>query len=497
MNTSSAKAALLLCLVPVFLILVSCVSSGGGVSPENDVPSESVTPEKQAADISALLPEPQAPDTAATTSPLNETQSILSAVAESLARRDFPAALALFDLIREEDAAKTEIQLLRASTLNSAGRPAEARAAAEGIISREPDNTGALLVLADSAALESRDRERRAFLEQIIKLDPKNTRALTDLGNIALRAQSLGIAARYFDQALSADSTYGEALVGRAIVYRYNREPKQAEQFFNRAVNLYPRWASPLHERARLYKGAGFTREALEDLDAAKRLEPDNYWINVDRGTALVELNRKQEALDEFKQVIAADPDNFLAYVYSAGIKDELGDYEGAERDYATLIKLRPEYYFAFEGLGMIKMRKHQWAEARDAFLSAYRQAPKEYSYALLAAVNWMRAGRPDDPKQFLSQVLRTVPRESLEYTMLRLFHDMNGDMNAAIKADSEKNLDTKARMIFYLANYYDIRGNKSLADKYFLQVQELNRVATPEWRINEWFLEERGLKVF
>jgi predicted Zn-dependent protease len=142
-------------------------------------------------------------------------------------------------------------------------------------------------------------------------------------------------------------------------------------------------------------------------------------------------------------------------------------------------------------------MRNRQWAEARDAFLEAYKQAPKEYAYALLATVNWMRAGKPSDPKQFLAQVLRTAPRDSLEYAMLRLFHDMNGDLNAATAADNEKNLDTKARMIFYLANYYDIRGNKTLADKCFLQVQELRRTATPEWRLNEWFLEERGLKAF
>jgi hypothetical protein len=80
---------------------------------------------------------------------------------------------------------------------------------------------------------------------------------------------------------------------------------------------------------------------------------------------------------------------------------------------------------------------------------------------------------------------------------MLRLFHDMNGDMNVAVMADSEKNFDARAKMIFYLANYYDIQGNKTLADKYFLQVQELNRIAMPEWRLNEWFLEERGLKAF
>jgi tetratricopeptide (TPR) repeat protein len=493
MNTSSARGDLFLSVVSALFILASCASSGTVIAPGSGE-------EEPAAHNLELPREQQPPDTPASVllpAPEKNTQSTLRAIAETLACRDYPAALALFDEIGPEDAAKVEIQLMRASALNSAGRPADARTVTEGIIALTPDDTDALLILADSAALEGKSRERRTLLEQIIKIDPKNTRALTDLGNIALQAQSLRTAANYFDQALSADSTYGGALVGRAIVYRYNHEPRRAEQLFNRAVNLYPRWASPLHERARLYKGAGFTQDALEDLDAAKRLEPDNYWITVDRGAALVELNRKQEALEEFNRAVSMDPDNFLAYVYSAGIKDEFGDYGGAEQDYTTLIKLKPEYYFAFEGLGMIKMRNHQWTGARDAFLDAYKQAPKEYTYALLAVVNWMRAGRPTDPRQFLAQVLRTVPRNSVEYTMLRLFHDLSGDLNAAAVIDNEKNLDAKARMIFYLANYYDIRGNKNLADKYFLQVQELNRAATPEWRINEWFLEERGLKVF
>jgi hypothetical protein len=51
--------------------------------------------------------------------------------------------------------------------------------------------------------------------------------------------------------------------------------------------------------------------------------------------------------------------------------------------------------------------------------------------------------------------------------------------------------------MLYYLANYYDIRGNKNLADKYFLQVRDLNQKAVVEWRLNEWTLEQRNLKAF
>jgi len=420
------------------------------------------------------------------------TQAILTEVSRLVARREYTAALDLFDKLDKSASQTAEIQLLRASVLNSAGRPADARAIATGISSRNPNNIDALLVLAASAAIEGKDREQRTTLEKVIKLDPKNIKALSDLGYIALRAQSLRTAAGHFDKALALDGNYREALVGRAIVYRYANNPRRSEQLLSKAIQLNPQWAEPLNERARLYKGAGFPEDALKDLDAAKKLEPNNYWVSVDRAATLIELNRKPEALKELDHAIALSPNTFLAYIYRAGIKDESGDYQGAEQDYAVLIRLKPDYYFAAEGLGIIKMRNKQYVEARDAFLAAYKQAPKEHHYALLAAINWMRAGRLTDPKQFLAQVLRTVPRDTPDWYLLRLYHDLAGDSDVADKANKEQNLDTKSKMLFYIAHYYDIRGNKTLANNYFSMVKEMNRRGTIEWKINEVLNDEQ-----
>jgi tetratricopeptide (TPR) repeat protein len=279
-------------------------------------------------------------------------------------------------------------------------------------------------------------------------------------------------------------------------VYRHNRDPKNAERLLNRAVRLFPQWFAPRSERARLYYSEGYPQDALRDIDAAKALAGGNYWIAVDRGNILLDLNRKPEALEEFNRAAGIDPRNFLAYVYAAGIKDDLKDYDGAEKDYTSLIRLNPEYYFAYEGLGIIKMRKHLWADARDNFLEASRKAPNDPAYALLAAMNWMRAGKINAPRQFLEQALRRVERETIEWYMLRLYYDLSGDSDIAIRIDQEKDPDKKARMLYYLANYYDIRGNSILANRYFLRVRELERRAIPEWRLNEIIVEERNLQI-
>jgi hypothetical protein len=107
-----------------------------------------------------------------------------------------------------------------------------------------------------------------------------------------------------------------------------------------------------------------------------------------------------------------------------------------------------------------------------------------------------MRAGRQTDPRQFLAQVLRTAPRDSLDHAMLRLLHDLRGDEDLAIRVEREVNTFTKSRMLFYLATYYDIRGSRTLSNRFHLMVQELDAVGLLEWRLNEIVLAERNIGI-
>jgi tetratricopeptide (TPR) repeat protein len=425
---------------------------------------------------------------------LTDTQSVLDRMRELLEAGDYEGALALFEEIESPDAESAGIRLLKASVLLSAGDRPGSRALTEEIISGDPQNTEALYILSKIEFASDKEKEQRALLEKILNIDPDNTDAMIDLGNIAIRGRSWKNAAAHFDKVLRIQPENGGALLGRASVYRFNHDRKNAERLLNRAVELYPDWVEARHERARLLREWDNPRDALEDLNRAKALEPGSYFIATDRGNALNDLGRKREALEEYERAIGINPDIFVAYVYSSGIKFDLGDMDGADRDFSRLVALRPDYYFAYEGLGMVKMRKQLWAEARDAFRECYRYAPKEWYYALLTAMNWMRAGKLNDPRQFLAQALRGLRRESPEWYLLRLYHDLAGDNDIVVRIDKETNLDTKARMLFYLAHYYDIRGNRNLAGIYFLRVKELDRKAIPEWRLNEWAIEERNL---
>ena len=431
----------------------------------------------------------------------DSTITLLLSISELLDQEDFDSALDLFEAIEEENAENMEIRLLRAAVLISAGRTREARLITGEILNSYPDYIPALLVLAAVEESQGRNREQRAALERVLRLEPNNVQALVSMGNFLIRNNNTRQAGAFFDRALAVDPGDGDALLGRAWVYRNNRDSQNARVLLDRAVELYPDWSRPIHERGRLLKATGSHRAALEDLNRANALDPGNYFIIFDRADAFRLLGQREEALTDLERAIAIDPANFAAYVYSASLRDELGDHDGAMADYQTLTRLNPDYYFAFEGLGIHLMRRGEWLAAKDAFVEAYNRAVRmnhsredEGSFALLASVNWLRGARVQDVRPFMDQVLRRLDRNSVDHRLLRLFRDQAGDLDVSNRIDRERDPAIKSRMLFYLAQYYDIRGNTNLANRFFLQVKDINITTSNEWRINEWILEERGL---
>jgi tetratricopeptide (TPR) repeat protein len=424
-------------------------------------------------------------------------ERFIDKLAALLGAGDIDGALALFDTLNPEEAALRQNRRLKASVLISAGRLEEARAVAETLVNEDRTDPESRFILSNIESASGRTKEQHRLLEEIVKDDPSHVPALNNLGQIFIGAKSYKLAASYFDRALAVDPNNLYSVHGRANVYRLERKLDEAAELFNRAVELYPDRSEVYSERGRFYRESGRFTEALSDLDTARGLNPDSYWISYDRGRVLLEMGKKLEALEEFDNANRLGPNIFIGYVYSAGIRDELGDVDGAERDFQTLTDLRPDYYFALEGLGIQKMKKGLYNEAARIFEAAYKTAPSENNYAMLAAINRLKGGgKPYEVKPFVEQVLGKIDRNRLDYHVMRLFYDFSGEADVVRRIDREKNQRTKAQMLFYMANYYDVMGINPLADKFFIEFRDMKRVDLVEWRLNEWILEQRNIQL-
>jgi len=470
------------------------------VAPETVPPIVSTPLQDEPPLVSTQVPEPEAepqplppelpPEIPPLPPAIPSVEERLSDISSLLASGEVESALLLFDLPPLLDSADSGIALLKASILSSLGKAADARAIAESLVKADPTNAEALFVLAAAEGAAGKAKERKALLERAIIADPKHSAALAALGTIAMGSKIFKLAETYYDKSLESDPRGMEALIGKARMRRVFEDPTGAETVLNFAMKEYPEWALPLAERAKVYREQGFLTHALADLSKARVLDPDDYWIALDRGVVLFDLERKSDALAEFDQAAKLQPEHFLSYVYSSGIRDEQGDWVGAEHDYALLAELKPDYYYANEALGILRMRDGRWASAADAFIDAYKRAPHQSQYALLVALCWMHSGKTAEIKPFLAKVLPTVNRTTLEWYLLRLFHDQSGDTDIATRIDKETDRDKRARMLYYLAQYYAAKGDNGLAIRYHLQVRDMDRRGIIEWRLNEWALD-------
>ncbi len=431
---------------------------------------------------------PEAPPPKAEPKPPTKLEVVKEA-ALALKKGDPRGALAAFQKLPGQEAADPDMVLIQSAILVSSGHPDDAKALISPCLERNPDDADLLYALASAEGARGDGKARDAALEATLKANPKHSDALTDLGDQALRKKIYKRALSYYDQALATDAWNQRAIIGKVRVLSLTGQTAETERLLDSSIDHYPGWAEPLIERGCLLRDAGKTGVALKDFDAAIALE-DGYWNRLERGKALMDAGRVRDALSDFEAAVSINDRHFLAWVYIAGLREMTEDWEGAEEANRRIIALNPDYYFAYESLGTLSIKNGRWAEAKDAFLQAYRRGGTQHSdYALLAALAWARAEGPRAPRTFLELALKAVPRESLEWYVLRLYYDQAGDTNVAVIIDKEKNKDTRARMLYYLAEFYTIRGKDSLALRYHQQVQALGRKGMLEWRLNEWAL--------
>ena len=58
-------------------------------------------------------------------------------------------------------------------------------------------------------------------------------------------------------------------------------------------------------------------------------------------------------------------------------------------------------------------------------------------------------------------------------------------------QVENESNANKRGKYLFYLAMYYQIRGNDNIAQKYYINVQEMQSPTFFEYRLNDWAIEK------
>ena len=158
--------------------------------------------------------------------------------------------------------------------------------------------------------------------------------------------------------------------------------------------------------------------------------------------------------------------------------------------DYKMVVKLNPDYYFAYEELGVIYLHKEQWTLAREAFEKCYEKQKDNISYPLMITYCYYRENNSFKAREFSDKVLRKMDRSSIEYAMLRVFHDRGGEMPLAQKIAQLGSRQQQGKMYFYLGLLYELYGGVEASREWYAKVLSMNCPMFFEYRLAEWSVQ-------
>ena len=400
-------------------------------------------------------------------------------------------AIALFDSMPASLAGNTDLQKLRASLLISDGKTAEAQ---KVITELEQKNSSDIEIKEMKIVLAKASNNaaaKSAAIKELLVLDPNNPGANIELGEEKVLKKKYKEARGYYMTALKGDENNQEALFGYGQTSYYLNKIEDAKKAFNKILRLDPNSAIAYAYIGKLYAEDENYKLAEENILKAIQLDPNAYDFYMDLGSYSRFRGKFKQAEEAWSRAIQINPDYFLAYAYRGGLYDEQNKYAQALDDYRMVIKTNPKYFYAYESLGILAWHEENYAEARASFEKAFSYYPQNISYPLIIAACMYKSNRAFEVKPFLQKVMKNYgDHESLEYLMLRLYHDLgpsNAENLITQKIIKEDNSTKKGKMSFYMALYDEIKGRTELAKKMYNEIAALQSPMFFEFRLAEW----------
>jgi tetratricopeptide (TPR) repeat protein len=464
-------------LMTELLILTACSST----------PHEQISQEKSSAPENTEQTSPKASEQTDTPETVFVKQ-----VKAALEKNDMNGALQSFDTMPSTLKSDTELQILHASLLVSAGRCNEAKTIGDTLQVTDSSNLD-ILELNMTIATASGDKQtQKALIQKILSVDPYNPAANIRQAEDLVLNKKYKLAGDAYKKVLTKDPENTDALFGYAQMQYYQNNLDDAENNFQKILEKAPQNAFALAYMGKLAAEKENYLRATKYIQSAIASDNTNYDFYVDLGTYQRYQGNYKDAINAWTKAVSLDPSYFLAYTYRGGLYDEMSNFKDALADYLKIIELNPKYYFAYEEIGILQWHAGNWAQSREAFQQALVYAPANPAYLLIVSATYLKEKNMNDGKAYLEKNMKGVDTESLEYQMMRLYHDqggINAENNVMLKVNNETNTTKRGKMMYYLGLYFEMKGLDKVADEYYAKVTSMKAPQFFEYRLAEWSL--------
>jgi tetratricopeptide (TPR) repeat protein len=247
----------------------------------------------------------------------------------------------------------------------------------EALLITQPENVYLYAYLSALYHIAYQTELASQTLETALKLDPTNgivywAQAVLSDGLI-IRDTESGL--YYVDLAIRAMPDFSRAYTLQCFFLLLEDRLTEADQSCEEALRLDPKASNGYRYRGYIYDARGEFDLALQDMNYAIELSPDNYAAYDGLGYVLFNMERYSESIVAYTRSIALFP-RPASYSNRGHTYLTAGDNARAELDFREAVSLAPQYTHAWINLGWFYWDINRPQDAKNVFEEAILAVP-------------------------------------------------------------------------------------------------------------------------
>ncbi len=318
----------------------------------------------------------------------------------------------------------------------------QAQELAQKVLSKEPQNAAALIVLGNASA-GLQDYNSADLFEKAINVDPQNIAAFISLGTAQALQKNFPEAEKAFLKAREVNPKDKTAIMSLANYYRATGDAAKAETIFKEGLSLYPgdravylasatfyfrtgrmddgekvlrdAQASnpsdpfPTLTLASLYEAQNRAPDARKLLLELKPKFPNNVPVDAKLAGNLMQ-DRPKDAQPVIDEILKNEPKNPVGYVLLGELQYRTRQFDAAEATLGKDPALNSQFPQPHFLLGNIAALKGQLDQAQDHYQKALAINGQYMPARMASAENYLSKGNVADSREEVRKVLAAQP---------------------------------------------------------------------------------------
>jgi tetratricopeptide (TPR) repeat protein len=282
----------------------------------------------------------------------------------------------------------------------------------------------------------------------------------------------------------NADPNSGFAL--KALSVSLQLQGKEALQFLERAALLLPNDAEVHSNLGTALRRAGRVLEAVASFGRAIAITPDIAEVHNNLGNALKDLGRLDEAVVAFRRALELKPDLAKSHNNLGNAFLDLGRLEDAVASYRQALALQPDYAEAHNNLGIALRLQSRVADAEISCRRALNISPDFPSAISLLAELHSDKGQFPAAEELFKRAILLEPESAEAWAGVAGLRRMTSN-DAVWLAEAQRIVGhglaprQEACLRYAIGKYFDDVGNFEQAFANYRRANELTKILRPE----------------